>query len=99
MAIVTNTFQTFDAKGIREDLANVIFRVSQEETPIVSNLARRSAKATLTEWQVDSLGAAVSTNQVLRGDDITSFDAITPTVPTSSTLIGKAPSPQHRFVR
>lgn len=80
MGVVANTFQTFDAKGIREDLSNVIFRISQEETPVVSNLSRRGAKQTLFEWQTDSLAAADTTNAQLAGDDITSFDAISPTV-------------------
>lgn len=79
MSVVSNTFQTFDAKGIREDLSNVIFRISQEETPVVANLSRRSAKQTLVEWQTDTLAAADTTNAQLAGDDITSFDALVAT--------------------
>ena len=38
MAIVTNTFTTYDAVGIREDLANTISNISPEETPFMSNV-------------------------------------------------------------
>jgi len=33
MAIVSNTFLTYSAKGIREDLSNVITNIAPEETP------------------------------------------------------------------
>ena len=42
MAIVTNTFTTFDAKGIREDLSNIITNIAPEETPYMSNIGRES---------------------------------------------------------
>jgi hypothetical protein len=34
MSIVSNTFTTYSAKGIREDLSNVITNIAPEETPI-----------------------------------------------------------------
>ena len=79
MTIVTNTFTRYDAKGIREDLANVIYNISPEETPFQSNTARVNVKNTFFEWQTDSLAAASTTNAALEGDDISSFDAVTPT--------------------
>lgn len=79
MAIVTNTFTTFDAKGIREDLSNVITNISPEETPYMSNIGRESISNSLYEWQTDALASAAA-NKQLEGDDITSFDAVTPTV-------------------
>jgi hypothetical protein len=79
MAIVTNTFTRYDAKGIREDLANVIYNISPEETPFQSNVARTNVKNTFFEWQTDSLAAASTTNAALEGDDIGSFDQTTPT--------------------
>jgi hypothetical protein len=79
MAIVSNTFLTYSAKGIREDLSNVITNISPEETPYMSNIGRENVSNSLFEYQTDSLAAA-ATNAQLEGDDITSFDAVSPTV-------------------
>ena len=79
MAIVTNTFTTFAAKGIRENLANIIYNISPEETPFQSNIGKDSVQNTLYEWQTDALQAA-ATNAQLEGDDITSYDPVTATV-------------------
>lgn len=80
MAAITNTFQTTDAKGIREDLSNVISNISPTETPYFSNAGRATFDNTLTEWQTDELDPVDTDNAVPEGDDITSFDAISPTV-------------------
>ena len=79
MAIVTNTFTTFDAKGIREDLSNIITNIAPEETPYMSNIGNESISNSLFEWQTDTLAAAAA-NKQLEGDDVTSFDAVTATV-------------------
>ena len=79
MAIVTNTFTTYDAKGIREDLSNVITNISPEETPYMSNIGRESISNSLYEWQTDALASAAA-NKQLEGDDVTSFDSVTATV-------------------
>jgi hypothetical protein len=79
MAIVTNTFTTYSAKGIREDLSNVITNISPEETPYMSNIGRENVSNSLFEYQTDVLAAA-ATNAQLEGDDVTSFDAVTATV-------------------
>ena len=42
MAQVTNTFSSFDAVGIREDLANVIYDLAPQETPFLSNIGSDS---------------------------------------------------------
>lgn len=74
MAIVTNTFQTYGAKGIREELSDVIANISPEETPFQSNVGSESVSNSFFEWQTDSL-AATSTTAVLSGDDVASFDS------------------------
>jgi len=79
MAIVTNTFTRYSAVGIREDLSNVIYNISPEETPFISNVSRENVKNTYFEWQTDALDAASSSNAALEGDDISSFSAVTPT--------------------
>ena len=74
MAIVANTFTTFDAKGIRDELASTIASISPEETPLQSNIGSESVSNTFFEWQTDEL-ASTSTTPVISGDDVASFDA------------------------
>ena len=78
MAIVTNTFTTYSAVGIREDLANTISNISPEETPFMSNVGSENVSNTFFEWQTDSL-ASTSTTPVINGDDVSSFDATSAT--------------------
>lgn len=79
MTIVTNTFTTYSAKGIREDLSNIITNIAPEETPFQSNIGKESVTNTLYEWQTDTLQAA-ATNAQLEGDDVGSYDPVTATV-------------------
>ena len=65
MAIVANTFTTFDAKGIREELANTIASISPEETPFQSNVGSESVSNTFFEWQTDELAAQVQLQRLL----------------------------------
>lgn len=80
MAIIANTFETYGAKGIREDLTNMIYNISPKDTPFMSNGKRGKASNTFHEWQTDVLAAASSANQQLEGDDLASFTAVTATV-------------------
>jgi hypothetical protein len=70
MAQPSNTFDSYDANGIREDLENVIYNISPEETPFYSSLKKVSASNTYHEWQTDSLRASAS-NAHIEGDDTT----------------------------
>ena len=80
MAIVTNTFTKYSAVGIREDLSNVIFNISPQTTPFISNMTKKKKVTnTFFEWQTDSLAAAAA-NHHIDGDDLSSFAAVTPTV-------------------
>jgi hypothetical protein len=78
MAIVTNTFTSFDAAGIRESLADVIANISPEEVPLQSNIGSENVSNTYFEWQTDSL-AATSTTARIDGDDVSSFDSTSAT--------------------
>lgn len=80
MTMVANTFATYETIGIREELSDVIYMISPEETPFMSNCGRGTAVNTHFEWQTDALASAVTNNYQLEGDDQTSFDAVTPTV-------------------
>jgi hypothetical protein len=73
MAIVANTFTSFDAKGIKESLADVIANIAPEDTPFTSNVGSESVSNTFFEWQTDTL-ASVDTTGILDGDDVASFD-------------------------
>jgi hypothetical protein len=79
MAVVTNTFLTYDAKGIKEDLSDLISDISPTTTPFQSNIGSRDADNTYFEWQTDSLATASGT-PVIEGADLSSFTAVTPTV-------------------
>jgi hypothetical protein len=79
MSIVSNTFTTYSAKGIREDLSNVITNIAPEETPYQSNIGRETISNTLFEWQTDTLADAGNNSQ-LEGDDVGTFDAVVATV-------------------
>ena len=70
MAQPSNTFDSYDSVGIREDLSNVIYNVSPEETPFYSKSSKTSAKNTLVEWQTDSLRASAD-NKHIEGDATT----------------------------
>lgn len=80
MSILANTFTTFDAKGIREDLSDAIYNISPKDTPFMSNVKKGQATQTFFEWQTDVLAAANTGNAQLDGDDVNPFDATTPTV-------------------
>lgn len=81
MAQPTNTFDSYDANGIREDLEDVIYDISPEETPFYSKCAKMSAKNTLHEWQTDALRASAD-NKHIEGDDTTA------TARTATTRLG-----------
>lgn len=79
MAITTNTFTSFDAKGIREQLSDVISSISPEEVPLQSNLGSVNVSNTYFEWQTDSLNAVSKTARA-DGDDVgNTFDATSAT--------------------
>ena len=77
MAQPTNLYDTYDTTGIREDLTDVIYNISPEDTPILSAIPRTASKSTKHEWQLDAL-AAPAANLVIEGDDAT-IDAQTAT--------------------
>jgi hypothetical protein len=78
MAIVTNTFTSHSAVGIRESLADIISSISPEEVPFQSNVGSENVSNTYFEWQTDSL-ASTSTTAIIDGDDVSSFDATSAT--------------------
>lgn len=78
MAIPANSFQTYQAIGIREDLSDVISRIDPTEVPFTSNIGRGKATATRHDWQIQTLASATDANAGIEGDDATT-DAAVPT--------------------
>ena len=81
MAQPSNTFDSYDAVGIREDLSDVITNISPEETPFHTKSAKTRARNTLHEWQTDSLRASAA-NAHIEGD------ATTANAMTATTRLG-----------
>ena len=79
MAQVGNTYESYDMKGIKEDLSDVIYNISPEETPFYTACKKTKAKNTLHEWQTDTLRAAVDDNAHVEGDE-TAFELATASV-------------------
>lgn len=69
MAQPTNTFDTYDAVGLREDLFDKIYNVDPWETPFISKIGKVKASNTYHEWQTDALDAPSATNAHIEGDD------------------------------
>ena len=108
----TNTFDTYDAKGNREDLQDKIYMVSPEKTPVVSAIGRFTATNTLHEWQRDSLATPNKDNAVIEGDDRTGtaltatervgnytqlFDAVAVTTSTQNKVKKAGRSSEMRY--
>lgn len=78
MAQVANTFETYDAVGNREELADRIYQITPEETPFLSLIGRKPVVSVHPEWQTDTLGSVDTSNNQPEGNDWT-YDAVAPT--------------------
>ena len=81
MAQPTNTFDSYDAVGIREDLSDMIYNVDPSETPFYTKCRKTKASNTYVEWQTDSLRASAA-NAHIEGD------ATTAEARTATTRLG-----------
>lgn len=79
MTAPTGTFLSTAAIGNREDLSDVIYRISPTQTPLLNLASKGKATNTLHEWQVQDLATAVTNNAAVEGDDATG-KTVTPTV-------------------
>lgn len=70
----TGTYDAYDAKGIREDLEDDIYRVTPSDTPFVSAISRTTAKAVFHEWQTHALASVDTANAQIEGDEFTYAD-------------------------
>jgi len=62
-AAPANTYMEPTAVGVKEDLADVIYRIDPDETPLVSAISNEPAQQVLTEWIVQELGVAADNAQ------------------------------------
>jgi hypothetical protein len=80
MALVTGTQTKYNMIGIREDLSDVIYRISPEDTVFMSGIGKGpKASNTYFEWQTDALAAVDTANAHLEGDEA-AFVTPAPTV-------------------
>jgi len=77
-----STFTTALAVGEREQLADVIYRIDPDETPIFSALKKETSNGIFAEFQVQELAAASATNYVNEGADASIA------APTATTRLG-----------
>ena len=64
------THTTVTAAGERETLADIIYKVDSDETPIFSSIDKETSNGIFTEWQVQELAAASTSNFVAEGADM-----------------------------
>jgi hypothetical protein len=62
-AAPAGTYIETAAVGVREDLADIIYRIDPDETPLVSSCSRVGSKQVLTEWIVQELNPAADNAQ------------------------------------
>jgi hypothetical protein len=77
--MAANTVTTFDFTTINDDLRQVIYNISPDETPFLMGIGVAKASNTLHEWQYDELTAVNTSNAVIQGDDATIDASTNPT--------------------
>jgi hypothetical protein len=78
MAQVANTYDTYDSGRNREDLDDVISRLTPAETPFRSLIGTTRIDSVHPEWLTDTLATPSVANAFIQGD-VYSFQAITAT--------------------
>lgn len=76
MAAVTGTFVVDSADGNREELSNVINRITPEDTPLYSMMSKGRCNSVFPEWEIDELADPVA-NAQLEGDSF-SYSTVSP---------------------
>lgn len=77
MAQPTNTYDTYDQVGIKEDLSDTIYMVDPYDTPFYSSISKVTAAQNYHEHQTDSLRQS-GVNKHVQGD-VSTASARTPT--------------------
>lgn len=87
MAAPSGTFLTTAAIGNREDLTDMIYRISPTVTPLLNMASKSKASNTLHEWQTQDLASAVSNNAQVEGDNASAKTVTVTTRLTNRTQI------------
>jgi hypothetical protein len=84
------TFTRYDAVGAREDLTDVIYNISPQDTPIMSSIGKTKATAVYHEWQTDALASVNTSNALVEGADA-SAATLSPTtrIGNYTQIVGK----------
>jgi len=69
VAQTTNLYDSYDSKGNREDLSDIIYNISPTETPLFQLAGRTRATNPMHEWQTDALASASTSNALIEGDE------------------------------
>lgn len=85
MSVPAGTYQQYQAKGVREDLSDLIDDISPVEFPFYSNAKKGKAKQNKHEWQFDSLDTQTNANAMIEGNDVT-FITASPTTRAANFL-------------
>jgi len=64
------THTTVTAVGEKETLADIIYKIDSDETPIFSSTAKETSNGIFTEWQIQELAATDASNFVAEGADM-----------------------------
>lgn len=72
MAQPANTGSTYKYSTIREDLEDMVYKITPTETPIMQAIGRKGDfESTYHEWSTVELAAASADNKTIEGDDAT----------------------------
>jgi hypothetical protein len=83
MAQLSNAYDTYQAKGVREDLHDMITKITPDETPLLSNLGTRAVTDTRHKWQIDDLASPDLDNAQVQGFEY-DYDAAAATTEVSN---------------
>jgi len=64
MAQVQNAFDTYEAKGDREQLSDVIYNISPQTTPFMSSIGKNTIQNVAFDWQTESLPTPNGTGEL-----------------------------------
>src|SRR3954465_138743 len=70
MAKVANAMTTYQAKGIREDLADRIYNIDPFDTPGVSMIGRRNVKNRTYDWSTEAMPVVDENNAMEEGFEL-----------------------------
>ena len=89
MAKVANAMTTYQAGGNREDLSDRIYNIDPFDTPGVSMIGRRNAKARTFDWQTENMPVVDANNAQEEGFELVRSPAVPVVRQTNLTQISK----------